>query len=512
MSISIVFFNMLWEMGTLGLLNVVTYLEQKGYPTKHVYLTRFDLETPEEVNAILSFVEKTQPALIGFSLMTFNFDRTKRISLEIKKRFSRIPIVWGGIHPTFEPEESIQYADYVCLGEGEDAILELVQAIESGAPTNSIRNIWSKQDGNVHRNDVRPLIQNLDDYQFPGLNWNNTFCLDKGRITRLSHDLYRKYVQYSGTMYDIMASRGCPYSCSYCGNALFRNIYKNKGKFVRYRSVDNVIRELQYAKKEFPYIKMVNIQDDGFAAAPEVYMKEFSDKYKTKIGLPLRLRIIPTSLTEKKVKYLSDANVLVAVLGIQSSDRINNEIFNRRVSSKTLIDAARMLKKHNIVGQYDLIVRNPYETEEDMIDICITLSRIPKPYHLEIFPLAFFPNTPLRVRAIRDGIKVDQSDGYKTPYGSYPIKHPYLFKLQTACPYTPRFLIEFFLWNRHSRFARGIFSFYYYFIYKSIDKVRERIMRNTKLVALTKKIIILPNTLICHLKAVCQTKCSSGRA
>jgi anaerobic magnesium-protoporphyrin IX monomethyl ester cyclase len=510
---SIVLFNMLWEMGTLGLLNVVTFLEQQGHPARHVYLTKASSqkETPEELHAILSFVEKSQPILVGFSLMTFNFNRTRRISLELKRHFPHIPIVWGGIHPTFDPEESLKYADYVCVGEGEDAMLELVQAIESGAPTNRIRNIWHQHNGHVYKNEVRPLIQNLDDYPFPVFNWISTFCLDEGRIVRLSHDLYRKYVMYSGTMYDIMASRGCPYSCTYCCNALFRNLYRNKGKYVRYRSVDNVIRELIHAKREFPYINMVNIQDDGFAAASEEYLREFSEKYRTNVGLPLRLRIIPTSLTKNKVKYLSDANTLVAVLGIQSSDRINTEIFNRHVSTETLIDAARMLKMHNIIGQYDLIVRNPYETEEDMIEICRILSRMPKPYKLEMFPLAFFPNTPLRARAIRDAIEVNEADGYETPYGSYPIKYPYLFRLQAVCPYTPRFLVELFIRNRNSHFTRAMFCLYYYFVYEVIDKARAGIMRNTMLVALTKKIIFLPNTLICHLKAIWRRKPSSLR-
>lgn len=508
--LSLVFFNMIWEMGTLGLLNIVTYLERKGYPAKHVYLTKRHSESPEELAAILSFLEEAQPKLIGFSLMTFNFHRTKRLTLEIKKRFPDIPIVWGGIHPTFEPDQSIEYADYVCIGEGEEAILELVQAIELGKPVKGIRNIWHRQNGEIVRNEVRPLIQNLDDYPFPVFNWNNTFCLDEGRIMPLTHGLYRKYVMYAGTMYDIMASRGCPYSCSYCCNALFRNIYRNKGPFLRYRSVDNVMQELQYVRGEFPYVNMVNIQDDGFAAASEEYLKEFSEKYRPTIGLPLRLRVIPTNLTEAKVKYLSDANTLVAVLGIQSSDRINNEIFNRHVTSETLIDVAKMLRRHDIVGQYDLIVRNPYETEEDIVEVCRTLSRIPKPYQVAMFPLAFFPNTPLRTRAIKDGIDVSETDGYETSYGSVPIKFPYLFKLQTACPYTPRFLVEFFLRNRDSRFARGLFNFYYGIIYRGAEMCRERIMRSTRLVALTKRILFLPNVLTRFARPR-QTDRSNGR-
>lgn len=493
-----IFFNMLFEMGTLGLLNVVTYLEQKGYPAKHVYLVKMQEETDEELDSILSFVQQEEPDLIGFSLMTFNFRRTRRITVEIKKRFPHIPIVWGGIHPTFEPEESIQYADYVCIGEGEESLLELVQALDRGSPTHSIRNLWSKQDGRVIRNDVRALIQDLDAYPFPRICWERTYCLDESQIKPFSHELYRRYVSYAGTMYDIMVSRGCPYSCSYCCNALLRGLYRDKGKYVRYRSIGNVMEELQYARKEFPYINMINIQDDGFASAREEYLKEFSEVYKEEIGLPIRLRIIPTMFSEKKARYLSDANTLVAVLGIQSSNRINKEIFHRQVSSEKLIAVTKLLKKYNIVGQYDLITQNPYETEQDMVEICETLAQIPKPYQLIMFPLAMFPNTPLRAKAIQDGIPVSEEDGYATTYGNYPIRFPYLHRLQQVCPYTPKFLIYFFLRNRHRTIVRNLFVLYHRYVYTAIDRMRSRIMKNTKWVSWTKKVIFLPNFLLSH--------------
>jgi len=500
MSASIVFFNMLWEMGTLGLLNIVTYLEKNGYPVKHVYLTKSVQETPEETSEILSFIERVQPNLVGFSLMSFNFDRTKSLSIEIKKKYPEIKVLWGGIHPTFDPEEAIQFADFVCIGEGEEASLELVQALDIGAPTDRIPNIWSQQDGNICRNEVRPLIQNLDDHPFPVFKWENTYCLDEGRIVPLSHKLYRKYVMYSGTMYDIMVSRGCPYSCSYCCNSLFRSLYEKKGKYFRHRSVDNVIKELLYVKKEFPYVNMINIQDDGFSGLSEDYIRVFSEQYRKTIGLPLRIRIIPTSLTETKVRWLSQANTLVAVLGIQSNNRINKDIFNRRVTSEQLISATRLLKKYGIVGQYDLIVRNPYEEEEDMIEGCCTLSRLPKPYQLVTYPLALFPNTPLRMKAVHDGIQINPNDGYKTPYGSYPIRFPFLHKLQETCPYTPRFLIDFFIQYRHSRVVRYIFIVYYYSYYKSVDWIRQWIMKNTRLVDWTRRILFLPQTFTFQLK------------
>jgi anaerobic magnesium-protoporphyrin IX monomethyl ester cyclase len=494
--LSIVLFNMLWEMGTIGLPNLVTHLKAHGYPSKQVYLTKHEPESAQELEAILAFVAKEKPDLVGFSLMSFNFERTKRITAEIKRRLEGLPIIWGGIHPTFEPEESIQFADYVCVGEGEQALLELVQAIDSGWPTDAIPNIWSKKNGLVIKNDVRALIQNLDEYPYPQMDWENTFVLDEGRIKPLTHQLYRKYVQYSGTMYDIMASRGCPYSCSYCGNALYRQIYRGKGRYVRFRSVDNVIEELRYAQREFPFIDMINIQDDAFAAAPARYLKEFAGKYKEQIGLPLRVRVLPTMLPEEKVSYLKEANTLVAVLGIQSSDRINEEVFNRHASSETLIKAARLLDKYGIVVQYDLIVQNPYESEADVAETCEILSNLPKPFVLIRYPLALFPNTPLRTRAVEDGIPINPRDGYETPYGSFPIEHPYLYRLQEASQITPKSLMDFFLHKREKLLVRMLFAVYFFVFYKSIEAARKLVMRNTKLVRWTKEAIYLPRRVL----------------
>ncbi len=486
---------MLFEIGPLGILHLVTYLQQKGQPTRCVFLAKLDPETPEELETICSFVEAERPTLIGFSLMSFNFRRAQRATIELKRRFPEIPIVWGGIHPTFNPEESIQFADYVCIGEGENALLELVRAIEHGLETDDIPNIWSRRNGRVTRTDLRPLIQDLDEYPFPRFDWENTFCLDDKAIKPLTRELYRKHVLHGGAMYDVMASRGCPYSCSYCCNSLFRVIYRNKGRYVRYRSVDSVIEELKYATREFPFVSMINIQDDGFAAAPEPYLKEFSEKYKRQVGLPIRLRIIPTMFSEAKARYLSDANALVAVVGIQSSDRINREVFNRRGSTENLLQVARLLRKYRIVGQYDLIVQNPYESEDDLVEVCNTLASLPKPYRLEMFPLAMFPNTPLRTRALADGIPVDDNDGYVRPYGAYPIRYPYLFALQRASELTPGIVLKYFLRHRQSRLVRRLFDLYYRWIYQNVDRAREHLMRRTALLGLTKKAIFVPITL-----------------
>jgi radical SAM superfamily enzyme YgiQ (UPF0313 family) len=487
---------------TLGQLHVITHLERSGYPCKCVYLTKRGKKEEEEqredtegeLNSILGFIEHEKPDLIGLSLMTLNFFRTRRLTRKIKNRFPELPVLWGGVHPTFNPEESIEHADYVCLGEGEDATLELVQTLEKSEITENLPNIWMKKDGRVIKNDVRPLIQNLDAYPFPKINWSSSYCLDEGAIKPLTQELYKKYVHYNGTMYDVIITRGCPFTCNYCCNSLLRQLYKNKGKYIRYRSVDNVIAELRYIKKNFPYTRIINIQDDSFADAPEKYLKEFSEKYRYEVGLPLRLRMIPTQVNKTKMEYLVRANTMSIIIGLQANDRINKTVFNRHISSETFLKVARLIKKYNIVGEYQLIGQNPYAKEEDMVEICEILAQIPKPYRLQILHLGLFPNTVLREKAIRDGIRVNELDGYAYSYGAYPEKFPLLRSIQELAPQTPKFLILFFLKHRKSVWGRLLLDAYRVFYFYSLQRLKKIVIHNSFLVLLARKILFFPVT------------------
>jgi len=189
-------------------------------------------------------------------------------------------------------------------------------------------------------------------------------------------------------------------------------------------------------------------------------------------------------------------------MGLQGSDRINRDYYNRNVPSEEFIEVAKMIRRHNIVGQYDLITRNPYATEEDMLQICDILSRLPKPYKLETMKLALYPNTPLRQRAIQDGIPVNETDGYTTRFGSYPEKFPHLRDVQEVCQYTPKFLVDFFVSTRNSRAGRALFRAYLRVVYKNIHRLRAAILRNTTLVTWTKKLVFLPITVLRSIRSL----------
>jgi radical SAM superfamily enzyme YgiQ (UPF0313 family) len=104
--------------------------------------------------------------LIGVSLMTDHFQKAVQITRRLKQS-TAAPIIWGGVHPTLSPEECLSYADIVCVGEGELALVELAGKMATGEDYSAIQNIWLKGSGALITNSPRPLVKDLDSLPFP---------------------------------------------------------------------------------------------------------------------------------------------------------------------------------------------------------------------------------------------------------------------------------------------------------------------------------------------------------
>jgi anaerobic magnesium-protoporphyrin IX monomethyl ester cyclase len=168
-------------------------------------------------------IDRYRPDLIAISTMTTNYD----FAIEVMKKVrARCPVICGGVHATISPEEVIaeECIDMICIGEGEDALSELCNAMERGADYGGIRNLWVKSSqGNVVRNTIRPFV-NLDDLPCP--DWS---LFD-------ARHLFRPFLGeiYRGGFY--ISSRGCPAACTYCVNLALRNKFKKCGRYFRYQS------------------------------------------------------------------------------------------------------------------------------------------------------------------------------------------------------------------------------------------------------------------------------------
>lgn len=459
---------MLTQIQPLGLLNVSTYLSKNGHDVRMLFLPLSRLETEKEISEILGLVGSIKPDIVGFSLMTFNFQRSAALSKRIKDGFPDILIIWGGIHPTLMPAECLDYADAVCLGEAEEAMLELLDRLENGRDHHGTRNFWFRKENSVIKNELRPYRADLDSLPFPQWDWDKTYCIDKGRVSRLD---FRRYCDHSfgrGSKYNVLFSRGCEFNCIYCCNSYFKKLYDGKGNHIRKRNMDGIMEELLYIKKNFSFVELISIQDDNFLMSDDDFLDVFAAGYKRHINLPFTCKSFPNSVTAQRISKLKQAGLEYLQLGVQASDAVNKNIFKRPSSLKDVLAAGKILREYGMVGRYDVIVDNPYETEKGVLDILDTLIKLPRPYWLQSFPMAFFPSTELAERAKKDGFFTEEKSGYRFEYGR-PRK-TYLNILISAVPRTPRWLAKLFLIHRNKMWMRALFIFYVTFFAMNIDR------------------------------------------
>ncbi len=372
-------------------------LEREGHDAKsiHFKLTT-SRATERDVRAFIDLVEDLAPDVVGFSVMSTFYEIAARLTHLVKERTKSF-VVWGGIHPTVCPEECLEHADAVCVGEGEGALLDLLAALDGGADYREIENLWAKTDGEVRKNPMRPLIEDLDSMPFPDYTRRNKFYLDGGRIVKgIAHE-------DAIESYKILMSRGCVHDCNYCCNSFLKDLYKGLGPRVRRRSVDNIIAELDAAKSLYKNVRTMAVMDDSFVF-DRPWLEEFSEKFPGKVGLLYFAYTHPNLVKEELVTLLAPTGFIYTIMGIQSgSERIRSEYYNRHTSSDQIIRAAEILRDYNILSCYDLIVRCPYETDKDRRATLDLLASLPRPYQLETFPLQYFPGTVLTQRALDDG-------------------------------------------------------------------------------------------------------------
>jgi len=450
------------EVSPLGILNLATFLEEKGHQAFSLFLPLVRSETPAETEQVLGLIEELEPGIVGFSLMAAHYIRSAKMAGEVKQRFPRLPVVWGGVHPTLAPEECIAHADMILRGEGEEPLLELLNRMEKGDPCHDILNLWIKKDGDRIENPLRPLQENLDLFPFPRFNPERTYILSRGKIHQFSKKIYQDSVWRGGQIYDIMVTRGCPHSCTYCCNSAFRKLYR--GKYLRSRSIEHVISELQYVKEQFGFVKSFKIQDDSFLInRSDDWLKSFCSQYRKKVGLNLMANLSPGQISEKRIELLREAGLTYVQMGLEGSDRVNREVFRRAIRKDVFLKASSTLNKYGIAAHYDVIMDNPYADDDDILEMIDTLLKVRGVFSLRVFSLTFYHNTELYHRAVADRLIKSNSDPYQV--GAYYMVEPtYLNKLMLSVPCTPGFLVRWFAKKRSSRPA-GLLLRAYYLVY-----------------------------------------------
>ncbi len=359
-----------------GIMHLSSALKAAGHQVELAVTARHDP---------LAAAREFEPDVAAYSVITGSqrtyLDVNRRLKAEMPGLFS----VFGGPHPTFFPEMvSEEGVDGICRGEGEAALVELVDALGAGGPTAVLElDNWSfRHNGHTITNPVRHYIEDLDSLPFP----------DRALVYERDPLAAKSKIKH------FLTGRGCPYNCTYCFNHALSEIYRGKGKRFRQQSVDYVIEDIGRVRDRYP-LEFVVFVDDTFVLSNE-WLAEFAEKYPKEIRragrpVPFFCNTRANLVTEEQVRLLKAAGCHSVSMGIETgNDRIRNELLKRRMSREQILEAARLIREGGLHFTTTNMIGLPTSTLEDDFET-LALNVEARPAYAHVFIFQPYPRTEL---------------------------------------------------------------------------------------------------------------------
>lgn len=405
------------------------FLKEHGHETKLIHVSD-ELDYALDLEHMLRDIREYDPGLIAFSAVTNQWYYVRQIAKYLR-RYLSVPIVVGGHHANAAPHQVIaeEAVDFACKGEGERPLLELVERLarndtvdnipnmvvnrktlagrfrlhqeeesngnglavvgagasscgsssgKTSATTSPVQLTYSTlnaatvgrvgHEGNGHEPmDVvdNPMGRWVDDLD--GLPYEDHEIFDYARIV----DSRRGWAE-------VIASRGCPYACTYCFNVPFFNQYKNDLKgtddsvtmrdFVRRRTPEKTVEMLLDIKTNFPNVKFFTFVDDVFAIYSR-WLADLAPMYRDRVGVPFACTSQPLAFNESIASLLKLMGCKVVKMGVESGNvRIRNQVLNRNIPDKVLIRDFELARQHGLMPQAFNMIGLPTETRENMLE------------------------------------------------------------------------------------------------------------------------------------------------
>ncbi len=366
-----------------GVLTLCAMLKQQG-KVCHVIVT-----TLEKRSWIKNEINRIKPDLFCISALSNERNWVKTTACALKEKYPQIPIVLGGTHAILYPDDaiSINGVDYVCSGEGEEALLDLVEYFEMGENnTCKVKGIWSCDANNeIVRNDVPHLSTDIAQYQE-----------DRGIYYERYPELKKDSVRF------FYSSRGCPYKCSFCYNPQMQQVFKNKGAYIRHKAPQKLIEEIETEMANAPF-KYIFFVDDLFTMNKQ-WLKDFSNLYRKRVNIPYCCNIRPEFAKEEIFIYLKESGCERVAFGVETgNEELRFKVLNKKLSNDDLKRLSKMAKKQGIKTQTYNIFALPTETVENAFET-LELNAELQPDVISSSIYMPFPGTGLCNLAIKKGV------------------------------------------------------------------------------------------------------------
>ena len=340
-------------------------------------------------------VEVYKPDLIAISILECTYARSLAMLKAIEGY--NIPIIAGGVFPTHAPELVLlnRGINIVCIGEGEEALVELCKRMSKGEDYSDLNNLYIKKGREIIRNPIRKPV-------------------DMGNLPVPDYSLFSSesfYRPMAGKVYKTIAietNRGCPYTCSFCNSPSMMELYKNnKFNYFRNKSLPVIERELISLTKKWN-IEYVYFSSDNFLVMSDREFDKFIDIYKD-IRLPFWMQSRPEQITEYRIKRLKEAGCHRMSVGLEQGNyEFRKKVLNKKFDNDTMINASKIIANEGIPLTINNIIGFPDETRE-LIFNTIELNRklIFDTTNCAVF--APFHGTPLQKVCLEKGYLSDDT-------------------------------------------------------------------------------------------------------
>jgi len=323
-------------------------------------------------------ISEIKPRVIGFSCTSASLLSCLKMAKIAKEICSPI-VIFGGVHPTICPEETARYenVDYIVAGNAEPIFTLLMSSLLNGKSVRSLPGVGGMMNGNFFFNNPQPEAEDLDIYPFP----DREALID-----------YEKQKKYLGA---IIASRGCPFQCTFCSGA---SLTKRR---VRYRHVNEIVREMNHLKNKYGMGNLY-FYDDAFGIN-KFKIQELCKEIRSECpGIMWAAFVRADTLDEETLNIMRDSGCVSLGVGVESGSTNTLTRIKKGYTREQALTGIEMIKKAGISVIINIMIGFPFETSKDIRE---SISLIKKLHVLtNINTFTPYPQTELYEECVRRGL------------------------------------------------------------------------------------------------------------